>query len=207
MQTQIVKNFHIGEPISKVWNSLSDPEDIVTCVPGAAITEKIDDQNYKGEVTTKFGPIKASYTGDISIDELNIEDRRMVLVGKGLDSKGKGSAEMKMVGTLSENGAGTDVSFTMDITIIGKLAQFGSRLVNDVSDQLLNQFVTNFQEKLSAAPVEPAAGAETLAVTPEETKKDNALDAGSLFGTVIKSILASIGDFFRSLFGSSKQKS
>ncbi len=215
MQTQIVKNFHINESIDKVWNSLSDPADIVTCVPGAAITEKIDDKNYKGEVITKFGPIKASYTGDIAIEELDLEQRRMVLAGKGIDSKGKGNAEMKMLGVLVENEGGTDVSFTMDITIIGKLAQFGSRLINDVSDQLLNQFVNNFQEKLTSESIEEPVSTEDAisgeAVEPAAgkvvgKKEENAFDAGSLFGTVLKSIFASIGDFFRSLFGGSKRK-
>lgn len=153
MNTLIEKEFDIEQPIDVVWKSLADPEDIVTCVPGASITEKLDDQNYKGEVVTKFGPIKAKYAGDIEIIELDEANHKMVLKGRGLDSKGKGSADMIMNGTLSEADGKTNVKFSMDITIVGMLAQFGSRLINDVSDQLLNQFVSNFRKKLtSAAP-------------------------------------------------------
>lgn len=184
MNTVINKEFDIDQPIDLVWQSLASPEEIVTCVPGAAITEKIDDRNYKGEVITKFGPIKAAYAGDIEIVELDDTNYKMVLKGRGLDSKGKGSADMIMNGTLTETDGGTHVNFSMDITIVGMLAQFGSRLINDVSDQLLNQFVTNFRSKL--------AGGDTAA-----GEDDNALNAGSLAGTVVKSMLGSVGDMFK----------
>lgn len=246
MKTQINKNFHIAEPIGKVWAAMSNPEEIVTCVPGASIIEKIDEMNYKGAVVTKFGPIKTSFTGDIEIQELDESNHKMMLNGKGLDSKGKGSAEMQMVGTLVEKDGGTDVDFNMDITIIGKLAQFGSRLINDVSDQLINQFVANFKQKLASTAdpnvvVEETEDASSVVTTATETEasttsaieesgkdivnnatqsvekevspsskttssaipeSDNSLNATSLIGTVIKSIFGSIGDFFKSLFGS-----
>ena len=171
MNTKITKEFDIEQPIGVVWESLANPEEIVTCVPGAAITQKLDDQNYKGEVVAKFGPIKAKYNGDIEIQELDEANRKMVLKGRGLDSKGKGSADMIMNGALTENDGVTHVSFQMDITIVGMLAQFGSRLINDVSDQLLTQFVSNFKAKLAG----------------EEVSND--LSAGSMLGTVAKSFL------------------
>jgi len=173
MNTNITKEFDIEQPIDVVWKSLADPTEIVVCVPGAAITEKIDDKNYKGEVVTKFGPIKAAYAGDIEIVELDEANKKMVLKGRGLDSKGKGSADMIMNGTLSEVDGKTHVVFNMDITIVGMLAQFGSRLINDVSDQLLDQFVQNFNTKLSGGEV------------------DNTMNAGSMLGTVAKSIFGS----------------
>jgi len=166
MNTLITKKFEIAQPIEIVWKSLANPEEIVGCVPGASITEKIDDKNYKGQVVTKFGPIKASYAGDIEIVELDEANRKMVLKGRGLDSKGKGSADMIMNGILKEEGGKTHVDFSMDITIIGKLAQFGSRLINDVSDQLLNQFVKNFAAQLEAQA--PAASVETASVAATE---------------------------------------
>ena len=225
MNTKITKDFEIAQPIGVVWKSLANPEEIVGCVPGASITEKIDDRNYKGKVVTKFGPIKAAYAGDIEIIELDEANHKMVLKGRGLDSKGKGSADMIMNGLLKEEGGKTQVNFSMDITIVGKLAQFGSRLINDVSDQLLNQFVKNFSDQLEAQA--PAAAVETASVAATATaagaaavdkmaatasnaattaatkvKKaatsdDNSFDGTSLIGTVIKSIFGSILDFFR----------
>jgi len=174
MNTLITKDFEIAQPIDVVWKSLANPEEIVGCVPGASITEKIDDKNYKGQVVTKFGPIKAAYAGDIEIIELDEANHKMVLKGRGLDSKGKGSADMVMNGILKEEGGKTQVNFSMDITIIGKLAQFGSRLINDVSDQLLNQFVKNFAAQLEAQA--PAASVETAAATTTENPVEAAVE-------------------------------
>ncbi len=181
MTTKIKKEFDIQQPIDTVWESLSAPEEIVGCVPGASITEKVDDRNYKGEVLTRFGPIKAAYAGDIEILELDKDNYKMVLKGRGLDSKGKGSADMLMNGVLTEVDGKTHVDFEIDITIVGKLAQFGSRLINDVSDQLLGQFADNFEAQL-------ANGGEL-----PEDQKDNSLNAGSLAGTVVKSVFSGIG--------------
>jgi len=193
MNTLITKEFDVEQPLAKVWAALANPEEIVTCVPGAAITEKIDDRNYKGEVVSKFGPIKAVYAGDIEIVELDEANSKMVLKGRGLDSKGKGSADMVMNGLLSHTDGVTHVDFSMDITIVGMLAQFGSRLINDVSDQLLNQFVENFRAKLAGGDVDAA-----------NQEVDNSLDTGELIGTVAKSIAGSIGSSVRGVFGGKK---
>jgi len=174
MKTTIEKEFDVQEPIPKVWEYLSDPTKIVECVPGASLTEKIDDKNFKGQVTSSFGPVKASYNGEIKITEIDAVNHKMNLVGKGLDSKGKGSADMIMNGSLVEKDGGTAVKFIMEISISGMLAQFGSRLIKDVSDQLLNQFVDNFKAKLAGREV------------------DNTISAGSMMGTVLKNTVGGI---------------
>ena len=174
MEAVIEKSFEIEEPIDKVWANLSDPMEVASCVPGAAITQKIDDTNFKGEVTLKFGPIKAQFDGDIEMVELDSAAYTIVMSGKGLDSKGKGSADMIMNGDLQSSNKGTNVHFKMTVNIVGTIAQFGSRLINDVSDQLLKQFISNFKAQL--------AGQEF----------DNNLNAGSMMGSVIKSKIGGI---------------
>lgn len=174
MEATITKNFKIEEPIDKVWAGLSSPIQISGCVPGAEITEQIDDNNYKGQVTLKFGPVKAAYDGEITISEMDNENHNMVLIGKGLDSKGKGSAEMTMNGDAKSVDGGTEVDFKMVVNIQGTIAQFGSRLINDVSDQLMKQFIENFKSML--------AGEEF----------DNSLKAGSMMGSVLKSKVSGI---------------
>ena len=170
MEATITKQFSLEEPLEKVWAGLSDPMRISGCVPGATITEKVDETNYKGEVTMKFGPIKAKYDGLITIQEMDNDHHKMELVGKGLDSKGKGNAEMTMNGVAVSNGDNTDVDFKMVVNIQGTIAQFGSRLINDVSAQLMNQFVDNFKALLKG----------------EEFKND--LKAGNMMGSVVKGI-------------------
>jgi carbon monoxide dehydrogenase subunit G len=154
MKTTINKTFQVNQPVDKVWSYLSDPEKIVPCVPGAALTEKVDDQNYKGEVVMKFGPVKAKYGGEITFEELDNANHRMVMKGKGLDSKGKGSADMTMNGRLAEKDGGTEVDCSMEISITGMLAQFGSRLITDVSNSVFDQFVSNFKDLLAGKEVD-----------------------------------------------------
>ncbi len=170
MEATITKQFSLEEPIDKVWAGLSDPMRISGCVPGATITEKVDETNYKGEVTMKFGPIKSKYDGLITIQEMDNDNHKMELVGKGLDSKGKGNAEMTMNGVAVANGDHTDIDFKMVVNIQGTIAQFGSRLINDVSAQLMDQFVDNFKALLKG----------------EEFNND--LKAGNMMGSVVKGI-------------------
>lgn len=220
MQTTISKKFQVQEPVEKVWEYLTDPNKIVNCVPGASLTEQIDDRNFKGGVSLKFGPVKAKYSGQITFEEIDEPNRKMTLKGRGLDSKGKGSADMLMNSALTEIDGGTEVDCSMQITIVGKLAQFGARLINDVSDQLFDQFVTNFQNKLAAdapAVVEEAAAVVEEAVASENTEattvaappkvaptpppaapaEDNSVNAFALMWAVIKG-------FFSRLFGGGK---
>ncbi len=220
MKTTINKIFQVEEPIQRVWEYLSDPTKIVTCVPGASLTEKIDDRNFKGKVSLKFGPVKAAYDGEVTIEELDIANRSMVLKGKGVDTKGKGSADMVMNGVLREIDGGTEINYSMEVSVIGMLAQFGSRLIADVADQLVSQFVQNFKDKLKAdipsdakisevieaaaakeaAKAVAAAEAEPVKAAPSPppaAQEDNSLNAFALMWAVIKG-------FFRRLFGGGK---
>lgn len=183
MKTNIEKNFQVDHPIDVVWVNLSDPSKVVTCVPGAELTEKIDERNYKGKVSIKFGPVNVKYNGAIEIIELDDVNHKMVLKGKGTDTRGKGGADMEMMGKLSESEeGGTDVAYSMEVRVSGMLAQFGSRLIGDVTGQLANQFIDAFKVKLGG----------------KETKEDSAkegvsLNAAAIAGNILKD---KIGDLF-----------
>lgn len=170
MTTTITKEFHVDHSIEDTWNNLTNPDKVVVCVPGASLTEKIDDNNFKGEVELKVGPVKAKYDGLITFLERDAGAKKMSLKGSGTDSKGKGGAEMIMNGQLTEKDGGTDVSVSMDLNITGMLAQFGSRLINDVSNQVFEQFVNNFKNQLEGKEV------------------NSTLSAGSLMGGMMKGI-------------------
>jgi uncharacterized protein len=170
MTTTITKSFHVEQSIEEVWANLTDPEKVVVCVPGASLTEKVNENNFKGEVTLKFGPVKASYTGLITFIERDAAEHKMTLKGVGTDTKGKGGAEMMMTGILAQKDGGTDVNISMEVSITGMLAQFGSRLINDVTNHVFDQFTANFKAQLSGEKV------------------DNSLKAGSVAGSVLKGI-------------------
>ena len=149
MKTTIEKSFEVPQSITLVWEHLIDPEKIMDCVPGVTIEEKVGENHYKGKVGMKFGPMGVKYDADIFYDEINLENQKIILSGNGIDTKGNGNAEMKMtidIQDLSKNGV--QVKALMDVVINGKVAQFGSRLINPVVNQLFKQFVTNFSKKL-----------------------------------------------------------
>jgi hypothetical protein len=175
MTTSINKDFTVEHPIDVVWNNLTVPTQIVNCVPGASLTEQVDEDNFKGKVALKFGPVKAGYDGLITFTERDVTTKKMALKGMGVDEKGKGNAEMVMTGTLTEPSPGsTNVNVTMDISITGMLAQFGSRLITDVSNSVFDQFVQNFKDQLD--------GKEDVG---------NSLSAGSMMSSVVKGMFGS----------------
>jgi len=192
MQTTIEKTFQVDQPIEKVWVFLSDPNRVVVCVPGAKITEKIDERNYRGAVSMKVGPVVTDFKGEITIDQLDEAHHEMVLTGTGQDVKGKGNANMKMTGRLRAlDSGGTEVVSTMEVSVVGKLAQFGSRLFSDISNRMFDQFTDCFAERLQAAEAPEGAGAA-------EPHEPEPVKAVSVF---FQAIWAAIRRFFRRITG------
>ena len=152
MKTQLEKSFEVSQSTSLVWDHWIDPNKVMDCVPGVSIDEKVGENHYKGKVGMKFGPIGAKYDADIFYDEVDPENRKIIITGKGIDVKGQGSADMTMTMNIAElDEGGSRLDAIMDVTINGKIAQFGSRLITTVSNQLFKQFVSNFSKKLAAA--------------------------------------------------------
>jgi carbon monoxide dehydrogenase subunit G len=152
MKTQLDKSFEVPQSTELVWEHLIDPEKIMDCVPGVTIDEKVGENHYKGKVGMKFGPMGVKYDADIHYNEIDKANRKIIITGEGVDSKGKGNAEMMMTIDLSERAeGGVKLDAIMDVTVNGKIAQFGSRLITTVSNQLFKQFVSNFSKKLAEA--------------------------------------------------------
>ena len=152
MKTNLNKSFEVPQGTELVWEHLIDPEKIMDCVPGVSIDEKVGDNHYKGKVGMKFGPMGVKYDADIFYNEIDKENRKIVISGNGVDTKGNGNAEMKMsvdVNDLESGGVKLDAA--MEVTVNGKIAMFGSRLIDTVSNQLFKQFVSNFSKKLEEA--------------------------------------------------------
>jgi carbon monoxide dehydrogenase subunit G len=150
MQVKIEKKFEVKEPIEKVWALLSDPTQVVASVPGAKITGKVDDQTYKGSISVKVGPTVTDYKGEVHILNMDAVAHHMEIEGKGQDVRGKGSASMKMTGDLRATpDGGTEVLTTSEVSVVGLLAQFGGRMINDVSGKVFDEFTKSFRAQLS----------------------------------------------------------
>lgn len=158
MAMQIEKSFQVKDPIEKVWSLLSDPRRVAACVPGATITEQVDEETYKGTISVKVGPSATDYKGELQIVRLNSENHELEILGKGQDVRGRGSASMRMTGKLrSLEDGGTEVTSVSEVNVVGLLAQMGSRVISEVSNIMFGQFIKNFQAQLQ----QPADAVET----------------------------------------------
>ncbi len=169
MAIEIKKTFQLKEPIEQVWNLLSDPRRVATCVPGAKITEQVDEKTYKGTISVKVGPSATDYNGELEIVRLDPKNYEMEILGKGQDVRGRGSASMKMTCKLrSLEDGGTEATSVAEVNVVGILAQMGSRVISEVSNIMFQQFTKNFQAQLqqpanAAAPETKPISAASLA--------------------------------------------
>jgi carbon monoxide dehydrogenase subunit G len=153
---RIEKTFQVSQPIEKVWGLLSDPAKVASCVPGAQITEKIDDKTYKGSISVKVGPSLTDYKGEVQILRLDPQNHEIEIQGKGQDVRGRGSASMTMTGKLAAlGGGGTQVTSVSEVNVVGILAQMGSRVISDVSNIMFDKFSQNFQALLQQSADQP----------------------------------------------------
>lgn len=149
MALKIEKNFQVQEPVEKVWAFLSDPRKVATCVPGARITEQVDEKTYQGTISVKVGPSVTDYRGEVAIVRLDSLNHEIELLGKGQDVRGRGSASMKMTGRLRAlPDGGTEVTSVSELAVVGILAQMGARVITEVSNIMFDQFSKNFQTRL-----------------------------------------------------------
>ncbi len=166
MEVKLDKKYPIEASVEQAWAVLSDVRATAACMPGAQITEQLDDTHYKGTVKSKVGPAVMVFNGDIEVLGLDPAARQLQMLGKGADKSGS-SASMNLTAHVEPGEApGTSVLVGQAvITVSGKLAQFGSRLLVPVSDAMLQQFAGNFRNAAAAVVVAapaaaPAAGAE-----------------------------------------------
>ena len=142
---EINNSFEVKAPIDVAWATLTDLARIAPCLPGATLTS-IEGDVYKGHVTVKVGPIVAKFGGQAIFQERNDTAHRAVLKGEGRDSTGKGNASAIITAQLEVVDADTTrCTVNTDLTITGKIAQFGRGALADVSDKLLKQFVVNLE--------------------------------------------------------------
>jgi len=185
MEVKLDKQYPLEVSVEQAWAVLSDIRAVGSCMPGAQITEQLDDTHYRGTVKTKVGPASMQFGGEIEVLGIDVAARAMQMVGKGAD-RGGSSASMKLSAHI-EPGATPQTSLLVGqatVTVSGKLAQFGSRLLVPVSDAMLAQFADNFRAAAAAVPtVAGAAGtAEAAAVAPEALASPTAGAAGSAIG-------------------------
>jgi carbon monoxide dehydrogenase subunit G len=152
MKVVIEKVFPLAATADAAWQCLQNIEAVGACMPGAKITERVDGTHYKGTVSVKIGPAAMSFKGNIEVLELDAAQRTLHLIGKGSDSTGTSGASMDLVATVRASGATCELIGKSEVAISGKAAAFGGRMMNAVTDQVLQQFVANFAARPPRPP-------------------------------------------------------
>jgi carbon monoxide dehydrogenase subunit G len=181
MALRFEQSFVVQAPRQRVWEYLTDPYRVVTALPGAAVTEKVDEATYNGTITVKVGPVSARYRGTARFEKLDPAAGLAEVAASGQDATGRGGAEMKMTSRLLERAPGeTEVNVVSEVNVTGVLAQFGRGMIQDVSDQMFERFTAavrqalETQEAAAVATSAPAAQPGAAAAPPPVAAADAA---------------------------------
>ena len=214
---ELSHSFTVPAPVEATWAAFNDIESVAGCFPGATVAS-VEGDDFKGSCKVKLGPIALVYSGAGTFVQRDESARRFVIEAKGKDKRGNGTAGATVTAILSPaSPEGTRVEVGTDLSITGKPAQFGRGLIQDVSDKLLQQFVTCLESKVGAAqpaatptdepstapaeqasvaqpraevPVPEPVPAASVAAAPAPEQEDDALDLGA---TVLPVLLKSYG--------------
>ena len=150
MEVKAEKSLKLNQEPAVIWKCMIDPSFMVKSVPGAELTEQIDERNFKGKISVKIGPVTTKFNGEAEFTKLEEADYELTMEGKGLDTSGKGGANMTMNIKLStlEDG-GTEMLSSMSLSITGRLAQFGARMIVAVNNKMFDQWATSFTELMN----------------------------------------------------------
>jgi uncharacterized protein len=213
----IENEFTVATLVDDLWSYLLDVERIAPCMPGAELTETIDEQHWNGKVNMKFGPVALSFAGTVEMTERDDEAHRAVLTAKGMEAKGKGAANATVTSWLEPASDGeTTVKMTADITLTGAAAQLSRGLLPEISKKLTQQFADCLEATMNAERAAAPAGAAEPAATPPADARPPSASAPVPAATAapakhvggislgLSAVWAVIKNFFRRLFGGGK---
>jgi len=211
MAFKIVERFEVQAPVERVWQFLIDPASVVQCLPGAELLESNEDRTFTGQIKVKVGPLSMSYKGKGSFTEVNEETHTVRMVGEAREVGGSGSTKVTMVSVVTAlDGGGSQVSVDADISLVGKIVQFGRGMIEEVSRQMFRQFATCVKSRLEVAdepPTESEARPHTdqNPIRSEPSTVSNEAKAISATSVGSRALWAIIVRFFKRLVGKGEE--
>ncbi len=195
MKVNLQKTFPMPASPEAAWQLLQDIEAVAQCMPGAKITERVDDTHYKGTVTARVGPATLAFSGTIEVLDMNADNKTLRMVGKGTDRSGSSGASMDLTARIepAEDGKCNLVGDS-EVSMSGKAATFGGRMIMPVADQILKQFAGNFAKRVADVQAQGQPEAAQQASRQQGAEAQPSLNALALLWAVIK-------DGLRRLFG------
>ena len=192
---QLQNSFEVPAPPADAWRILTDVERVAPCVPGAQLTEVIDDNNYAGKMQVKLGPVSLAFDGKAGFVERDDDAHTARLSASGREARNRGSANADVQFSLEPAPNGTIVKIVTDLQLSGPVAQYGRSqgVIASVAEEMIDRFAACLRENILAA--ETTAPGE-----PAPTPSASAAPASGVsigFGALIRMIKR----FFAGLFG------
>lgn len=176
----IQETFRVQAPVDRVWKYLVDPQQVVTCLPGAELTGDEGERVYLGKVKVKVGPVTAAYSGRAKLTEVNDAEHVVRMIAEGREAGGAGSAKLRMTSRVTAHpSGGAEVRVEAEVDVAGKIVQFGRGMIEAVSKQLFREFVGCVTARLEA-PGAAATAAETSTAPERPTTPAPGPDAAAM---------------------------
>ena len=151
MKVQLDKTFPMPSSPAIAWKFLQDVEAVAACMPGAQLTEKVDENRHKGTVKVRVGPATMSFRGEVEVQDVDSATQSLRLLGKGTDSTGNSGVSMNLLARIEAvDGGLSQLVGSSEVSISGKAAAFGGRMMDAVADKILLQFADNFAAEVAA---------------------------------------------------------
>ncbi len=205
MAIELRQTFQVRAPIEAVWAFLLDPQNVVACMPGASLTQVIDDKSFVGAVKVKVGAVTAQYQGTITYTGIDAAARVVTMLAEGKE-RGGGTVKGTIVSQLSsaEGGAVTNVETSSSFDLTGKIVQVGRGMIEGISAQIIKMYVGNVRamlEPIAAAAATAASGSaaagQPAAATPPPARQESI----NIVAVVAKTLWEGVKGFFKRLFG------
>jgi carbon monoxide dehydrogenase subunit G len=161
-------SFEVPLPPAKAWPVLMDITRIAPCMPGAELTEVVDDKTYKGKIGVRLGPVALTFAGTVTFEEIDNTNHRARVKAQGTDAKGRGGANATASFRLEPVASGSKVLVHTDLALSGSVAQYGRgvAMIQATAAQIINQFAGNLKGRLAAVPQGAMAAAAPDAAAP-----------------------------------------
>jgi uncharacterized protein len=193
MKVQLEKTFPMPGPAAAAWGLLQDIEAVAGCMPGAKVSERVDDKHFKGTVAVKFGPANMTFRGEVEVAALDAATRTLRLVGKGTDTTGTSAASMDLTARIDAVDArSSNLVGASEVSMSGKAAAFGARVAGSVADQVLKQFADNFAARVQARETLTAQAGAAAGAAPQPMAQSKPLSAFALLWAIVRDWLRSM---------------
>jgi len=202
MAIELQQTFQVQAPVETVMGFLLNPENVVACMPGASLTQVVDDKSFVGAVKIKVGAVTAQYQGTITYAEVDRAAGLVRMLAEGKE-RGGGTVRGTIVSQLTsvDGGAATSVQTTSSIDLTGKIAQVGRGMIEGVSGQIIKMYVNNVRAMLEPAAAAAASADSAAGGTAQSAAPPARQESINIVAVVLKTLGERLGNFFKRLFG------